>query len=111
MEDIKELSVKMTVRLGSETGLLVLGVVVAFFVLFAVLAQYFDLSPSSKCSVDKFFLTPYLKFAYVSFFKPHTGKADGGQQSALESFYSAQVGLSHDTSILQLLTKLSGFCI
>lgn len=41
--------------------------------------------------VSDSFLSPYLKFAYVSFFKPHTGKADGGQQSALESFYSAQV--------------------
>ncbi len=80
----------MSTQIGPETGLLILGVVVGFFALLAFVAQYFDLSLS--ISADKFFLTPYLKFAYVSFLKPHTGRADGGQQSALESFYSAQVG-------------------
>ena len=38
-------------------------------------------------------LSPYLQFIYANFIKPHKGKVDGGQQSALESFYAAQVGL------------------
>lgn len=92
MEGVNELASKVSVHIGPETGLLVLGLAIAFFALFAFVVQYFDLSLS--LSVDKFFLTPYLKFAYVSFLKPHTGQADGGQQSALESFYSAQVGTS-----------------
>lgn len=33
----------------------------------------------------------YGKFFYVSFLKPHTGDELGGQQEALESFYSTQV--------------------
>ena len=35
---------------------------------------------------------PYLRFLYAIFLKPHQRTADGGQQSALESFYSTQVG-------------------
>lgn len=34
---------------------------------------------------------PYVRFAYVCLIKPHDGKAEAGQQSALESFYAAQV--------------------
>lgn len=79
----------MTSRIDPETGILIIGVAVAFFVLLALVAPYLEISTS--ISADKFFLTPYLKFAYVSFIKPHTGQAGGGQQSALESFYSAQV--------------------
>lgn len=91
MARVDDLASKMRVQIEPETGLLALGVAIAFFALFAFVAQYFELS--SSISADKFFLTPYLKFAYVSFLKPHTGQADGGQQSALESFYSAQVGI------------------
>ena len=36
-------------------------------------------------------LRTYLKFIYAIFFKPHGNAADGGQQSALESFYATQV--------------------
>lgn len=75
-----------TSRLNTDEALLIVGVGIVVFVLITVVAQYLD-APS----LDKFFLTPYLKFAYASFLKPHTGNADGGQQSALESFYSAQV--------------------
>jgi hypothetical protein len=39
-------------------------------------------------------LEPYLKFAYSCFLKPHQTTLDGGQQSALEGFYSTQVGLT-----------------
>jgi hypothetical protein len=34
----------------------------------------------------------YMRFAYVNFFKPHTGDHERNQQGALESFYNAQVG-------------------
>lgn len=78
----------MTTQIEPETGILIIGVAVAFFVLLALVAPYLELSTS--LSLDKFFLTPYLKFAYVSFIKPHTGQVGGGQQSALESFYAAQ---------------------
>lgn len=80
----------MPPSVSTESALLILGVAVGFCVMFAIVAQYLELT--SSLSWDKFFLTPYLKFAYVSFLKPHTGDAQGGQQSALESFYAAQVG-------------------
>lgn len=86
MEGITETKV---IQIGPEAGLLVLGLAVAFFVLFALVAQHFDFGFAT--SADKLPFLPYLKFAYVSFIKPHTGRTDGGQQSALESFYSAQV--------------------
>lgn len=89
LKGANELVNRMYVQFGPETGLIVLGTALICLALFAVVAQYFGLPLS--ISPDKFFLTPYLKFAYVSFLKPHTGRADGGQQSALESFYAAQV--------------------
>ncbi|KAK5939584.1 hypothetical protein PMZ80_007963 [Knufia obscura] len=100
MARVDDLASKMRVQIEPETGLLALGVAIAFFALFAFVAQYFELS--SSISADKFFLTPYLKFAYVSFLKPHTGQADGGQQSALESFYSAQASI-YDATRKRLL--------
>ena len=36
-------------------------------------------------------LVSYSKFVYASFLKPHPNGSDGGQQSALESFYQTQV--------------------
>jgi len=36
-------------------------------------------------------LVSYSKFFYASFLKPHQSSSDGGQQSALESFYETQV--------------------
>jgi betaine lipid synthase len=36
-------------------------------------------------------LVSYSKFFYASFLKPHHSSSDGGQQSALESFYETQV--------------------
>lgn len=90
MDEVAELSSKMSEHISPESGLLVLGVAIAFLVLFAVAAQYFEFL--SSASSTKFSPKPYVKFAYVSFVKPHTGEVGGGQQSALESFYSAQVG-------------------
>jgi len=61
------------------------------FVLVTILSCFLY-SLGKQLSLDKLSLHPYLRFAYVSFFKPHDAKKDAGQQSALESFYSAQVG-------------------
>lgn len=44
-----------------------------------------------KASLDNNGLMSYLKFAYSCFIKPHHATLDGGQQSALEGFYSTQV--------------------
>lgn len=79
----------MGTPIDPETGILLIGIAIAFFLLLALVAPYLDLT--SSISIDKFFLTPYLNFAYVSFVKPHSGQVGGGQQSALESFYAAQV--------------------
>ena len=40
-------------------------------------------------------LRGFVRFFYASFLKPHSGDHDGSQQSALESFYKAQVFLYH----------------
>lgn len=74
----------MASHFSAEEGLLIVGVTVTVFVLLALAIQYVDVPVFGSVG-------PYLRFAYVSFLKPHTGKNDGGQQSALESFYSAQV--------------------
>ncbi|KAF2164236.1 hypothetical protein M409DRAFT_56923 [Zasmidium cellare ATCC 36951] len=47
-------------------------------------------------------LQSYLKFAYGSFFKPHTGDGSGNQQDALESFYEYQAD-AYDTTRTALL--------
>lgn len=61
------------------------------FVLVTVLSCFLY-TLGKQLILEKLSLHPYLRFAYVSFFKPHDAKKDAGQQSALESFYSAQVG-------------------
>lgn len=95
----------MTRHIDPETGILVVGVGIAFFVLLALVTPY--LQPSTSISRDKFSLTPYLKFAYVSFIKPHTGEVGNGQQSALESFYAAQVSpTATKTSFLLMRSRL-----
>jgi hypothetical protein len=45
-----------------------------------------------KVNIDKFISNPYLRFIYACILKPHDRSTDKGQQGALESFYSAQVG-------------------
>ncbi len=73
-----------------------LGVIgVGFFVLVTILVcLLYKLSGqfSTDKLTQKLTQNPYLRFAYASFIKPHGGVKDGGQQSALESFYAAQVG-------------------
>ncbi len=41
---------------------------------------------------EKLTSDPYVRFAYACLIKPHDRRRDAGQQTALESFYSAQVG-------------------
>jgi len=74
-----------------------ISVAVAAIGTFTLLLGIFAWSLRSQKSFlfDIEFLKPYLKFAYVSFLKPHTARRDGGQQSALESFYAAQVCMSN----------------
>lgn len=69
-----------------EIGLIGMGA----FVLVTVLSCFLY-SLGKHFSLEKLSLHPYLRFAYVSFFKPHDANKDAGQQSALESFYAAQV--------------------
>jgi hypothetical protein len=77
-------------RLGSfspletETSLLLLAVFAAVALLFAQLTKSVEFADLG--------LSPYLKFVYANFLKPHKSKTSDGQQSALESFYAAQVG-------------------
>lgn len=42
--------------------------------------------------IDKLTSNPYIRFVYACMLKPHDQRGDVGQQGALESFYSAQVG-------------------
>lgn len=72
------------------------------FVLVTILSCYFY-RLGKQFSWETISIHPYVRFAYVSFFKPHDSKKDGGQQSALESFYAAQVG----GTALQFFSDLS----
>lgn len=60
--------------------------------------------------LDNLFATPFLKFIYASFLKPHTAKAGDGQQSALESFYSAQVRVV-EVPLRMAHSPIAGVCI
>lgn len=107
----------MTKQIDPETGILIIGVAIAFFVLLALVAPYLELS--SSVTLDKFVLTPYFRFAYASFIKPHTGHVGDGQQSALESFYAAQVSFTApETSQVLTISRLqctmprgNSFCV
>ena len=70
-----------------ELGIIGMG----FFALVIVLA-FFLYTLRGKFTPGKLVNNPYLMFVYASFIKPHERNKDGDQQSALESFYSAQVG-------------------
>ena len=61
---------------------------VGIFVVLALLVGY-----ATKSTQYVAELSPYLKFAYNNFVKPQGWQTGDGQQSALESFYAAQVGL------------------
>jgi hypothetical protein len=71
-------------RLDSGTSLILLAIFAALAVLVARL--------TNSVNFPGFGLSPYLSFIYANFLKPHDGKNSDGQQSALESFYAAQVG-------------------
>jgi hypothetical protein len=63
--------------------------VAIFVVLFVGLTISAGLASAKVFSDSK--LVSYSKFFYASFLKPHQSSNDGGQQSALESFYETQV--------------------
>ena len=86
MADYSLLHVPFGSRPNLEAGLIAIGVVVVVGVALATAAQAIR---ATKWETWR--IAPYLRFAYASFLKPHRGQVDGGQQSALESFYSAQV--------------------
>lgn len=60
------------------------------FGIFVVLALLVVYATTSRQAIAA--LSPYLQFAYNNFVKPHGCQTGEGQQSALESFYAAQVG-------------------
>ena len=70
-------------HLDIETSIIALTV----FAIIAILVAHV----TKSVNFPGFGLSPYLRFAYNSFLKPHDAKTSDGQQSALESFYAAQV--------------------
>lgn len=63
--------------------------VALFVLLFVGLTISAGLASTKRLSESS--LVSYSKFFYASFLKPHHSSSDGGQQSALESFYETQV--------------------
>lgn len=84
MDSLPKLSSVHVTSLDSSSILILLATFAALTVLVARVTQ--------SVNFPGFGLSPYLNFAYVNFFKPHDAKEGDGQQSALESFYAAQVG-------------------
>ena len=80
-------------REDDETTLFAL----ALFAALALLVAYV----TKSVNLPGLGLPPYLKFVYANFLKPQNAKTSSGQQSALESFYAAQVG--------QLVSRLLPF--
>ena len=70
-----------------EIGLIGVGFTVLVTILAVVLFRL-----SRQIPVEKLTSNPYIRFVYACMLKPHERRTDGGQQGALESFYSAQVG-------------------
>lgn len=66
-------------------------ILIAALLVFSLILCAFYFSLVRKASWDNSGLLSYLKFAYSCFIKPHHATLDGGQQSALEGFYSTQV--------------------
>jgi betaine lipid synthase len=66
-------------------------ILIAALLVFTLILCAFYFSLIRKASLNNNGLSSYLKFAYSCFIKPHHTTLDGGQQSALEGFYSTQV--------------------
>ncbi|RMZ80151.1 hypothetical protein DV737_g3047, partial [Chaetothyriales sp. CBS 132003] len=77
-----------TRQMDVDTSLIVLGL----FALLALLVAH----ATNALNLPRSALSPYLQFVYANFFKPQKGQVEGGQQSALESFYSAQKPVWYD---------------
>lgn len=84
MDSLPGLSSVHVTRLDSGSSLILLAIFAALAVLVARV--------TNSVNFPGFGLSPYLNFAYANFLKPHEAKEGDGQQSALESFYAAQVG-------------------
>jgi betaine lipid synthase len=65
------------------TLLLGIALVAGLFLTFSLLSLFDVKTPFPS-------LTPYIRFVYGCFLKPHGGDTSGRQQDALESFYAAQ---------------------
>lgn len=72
-----------------ELGLIGVGFTVLVTILGVVLYKL-----GGRVNIDKLISNPYVRFVYACMLKPHDKQRDAGQQGALESFYSAQVGSS-----------------
>jgi hypothetical protein len=70
-----------------ELGLIGIG----FFVLVTTLVWVLY-KQGGGLIAEKLVANPYVRFAYACLIKPHDKRRDAGQQTALESFYAAQVG-------------------
>ena len=70
-----------------EIGLIGVGFTVLVTILGVVLYKL-----GGQIPIDKLTSNPYIRFVYACMLKPHDRRSDVGQQSALDSFYSAQVG-------------------
>src|ERR1700760_424006 len=66
-------------------------ILIAALLVFTLISGAFYFSLLRKASWENSGLRSYLKFAYSCFIKPQHATLDGGQQSALEGFYSTQV--------------------
>lgn len=88
-----------------EIGVIGLGFTVLVTILAVVLYRL-----GGQFPLDKLTSNPYIRFIYACIIKPHDKRTDGGQQGALESFYSAQVG-STTTSVSSLAYPASGECL
>ncbi|KAF2157148.1 S-adenosyl-L-methionine-dependent methyltransferase [Myriangium duriaei CBS 260.36] len=76
----------------------------ASVLLVLVVVTYFTLSFTELETARKLYssLRTYARFAWICFFKPHTGDQSGQQQDALESFYKSQAGI-YDATRSRLL--------
>ena len=83
MKTNNELRLAQWVGVNGETSLIAFAVFAALLLLAAFITNSVSFAGKG--------LSPYLRFFWANFLKPHE-KINGGQQSALESFYAAQVG-------------------
>ena len=89
MEQLRHLRVQLASMVQSHNLPSILPTAIGL--VFVLIFFRFSLSTIRKASWENSTPLSYLKFAYSCFIKPHQANLDAGQQSALESFYGAQV--------------------